>query len=64
MCGPRQSVRRQANIPTVISAGILVVGVFSVKLFKNISTNGNPLKAMHVHVDGDISKRIIRESGQ
>ena len=64
MCGPRQSVRRQANIPTVISAGILVVGVFSVKLFKKISTNGNPLKTIHVHVDGDISKKIVTESGQ
>ena len=52
------------NIPTMIPAGILGVGVFSVKLFRNISTNGNPLKAMHVRMDRDISKRIVRESGQ
>ena len=52
------------NTPTVILAGILVARVFSVRLSRNISTKSSSLKALHIRIDGDVCKRIVKELGE
>ena len=51
------------NTPTVILAGILVVGVFSVTLSRNVGAKSSSLKALNIRIDGDICKTTIKELG-
>ena len=65
VCESGRLVRGQVNTPTVILAGILVVGLFSlVTLSRNISTKSSSLEALHIRIDGDICKRTVEELGK